>query len=58
LYANLDRHDRYANILRIVRMIKLIQRDGGGGFGGWNIGVATRAHKKVKVTLKCLKSKH
>ena len=30
-------------------MIKLIQRDGGGGFGGWNIGVATRAHKKVNV---------
>jgi hypothetical protein len=30
-------------------MIKLIQRDGGGGFGGWNIGVAIRAHKKVNV---------
>jgi hypothetical protein len=50
--ANLDRHDSSANILRIVRMIKLLQRDGGGGFGGWNIGVGTKAHKKVKVRLK------
>jgi hypothetical protein len=47
--AKLDRHDRSANILRIVRMIKLIQRDGGGGFGGVDFGVATKAHKKVKL---------
>jgi hypothetical protein len=42
----------------LIELIEMLRRGGGGGFGGWNIGVATRAHKKVKVTLKCLKSKH
>jgi len=28
---------------------------GGGGWLWWNVGVGSKAHKKVKVTLKMLK---
>jgi hypothetical protein len=37
------------DIVYLIEMIEMLRRGGGGGFGGWNIGVATRAHKKLKV---------
>jgi len=45
------------DIVYLIEMIEMLRRGGGGGFGGWNIGVATRAHKKVKLGLKCLKKR-
>jgi len=33
----------------LIEMIEMLRRGGGGGFGGVNIGVGSRAHKKVKV---------
>jgi hypothetical protein len=36
----------------LIELIEMLRRGGGGGFGGVDFGVATRAHKKVNMRLK------
>ena len=41
----------------MIKMIEMLDMGGGGGLCELNFGVGTKAHKKVKVTLKCLKKR-
>lgn len=40
------------DMIALIDMLELLRRGGGGGEHRRNIGVGSKAHKKVKVTLK------